>query len=129
MNYQISDITNDKACLVINDLTEVYVNAAGAVYQNDKLNRFVVSFNGSVATYKVQQFLSLKKQADALDLEAMAKSESRATDIEIITVAGSEQLYVLTLADAIAFKDLMTGAKVMLELNSILHERLYSELV
>jgi hypothetical protein len=54
----------------------------------------------------------------------MASDPDPACDFEIITMCACEHCYVLTLPQVIALKELLAGAKVMLELNSILHDRL-----
>jgi hypothetical protein len=54
----------------------------------------------------------------------MASDASRAADVEIISLCACENCYVLTLPQVVAFKELLAGAKVMLDLNSIIHERL-----
>lgn len=75
--------------------------------------------------YKIPCFFALKKLIDGIDLSAMALNADKASDIEIISPCGSERCYVLTLTELIEFKELLAGARVMLQLNSILHERLY----
>ena len=62
---------------------------------------------------------------DSIDVDAMALNPAKSSDIEIISPCGSERCYVLTLSELLEFKELLAGARVMLQLNSILHERLY----
>lgn len=75
--------------------------------------------------YKLPCFFALKKLVDKIDLDAMALNPSKYSDIEIISPCGSERCYVLTLSEVLEFRDLLSGTCVMLQLNSILHERLY----
>jgi hypothetical protein len=68
--------------------------------------------------------MRLKQLVDQIDLEAMVNNPNKAADLEIIAPCSCERYYTLTLPEIIRFKSLLQGAKVMLELNSIIHERL-----
>ena len=104
---------------------EIYRTPNGCVYQCDKKGCFGVDFGGYMTEYKMPCFFSLKRQLDLIDVEAMALNPARASDIEIISPCGNERCYVLTLPELLEFRELLCGARVMLQLNSILHERLY----
>lgn len=104
---------------------EIYRTPHGCVYQCDQKRCFCVEFAGFMTEFKLPCFFALKKLVDTVDLEAMVLSPAAASDVEIISPCGSERCYVLTLQELIEFKDLLAGAHVMLQLNSILHERLY----
>ncbi|MFZ6008920.1 MAG: hypothetical protein ACOYXT_01130 [Bacteroidota bacterium] len=106
-------------------LKEIFRTENGCVYQCDKKLCFWVDFGGYMTPYKIPCFYSLKKLVDSIDLDAMVLDAAKSSDIEIISPCGSERCYVLDFAGVIEFKELLSGAKVMLELNSILHERLY----
>ena len=104
---------------------EIYRTPNGCVYQCDRKRCFAIDFGGYLTEYKFPCFFALKKLIDKIDLEAMAMDPSKSSDVEIISPCGSERCYVLTLPELIEFKDLLAGARVMLQLNSIIHERLY----
>jgi len=106
-------------------LKEIFTTQHGAVYQCDKKRCFFVDFGGYVTEYKFPCFFALKKLIDAIDLEQMAMDPSNSSDIEIVSPCGSERCYVLTLPQLVEFRELLAGARVMLQLNSIIHERLY----
>ena len=110
---------------VLTNFKEIYRTQNGCVYQCDKKRCFGVDFGGYMTEYKLPCFFALKKLVENIDLEEMALDSSNASDIEIISPCGSERCYVLTLPELIEFKELLSGARVMLQLNSILHERLY----
>ncbi|MER2996353.1 hypothetical protein [Pontibacter populi] len=109
-------------------MQEIFTTDNGAVYQCDKSNRLLVSFGDSLAELKVETFLRLKKAVDSINLSTMAVNTGRSSDYELITVFGCDKLYVLTLPEIYSFKELLSGAKFILELNSMLHERLYAQL-
>ena len=109
-------------------LQDIFATEAGAVYQCDKRNRLLVDFAGSVTTLKVDAFLRLKKAVDSIDLSDMAVNVERCSDYELVTVCGCDKLYVLSLQEVYSFRELLQGARFVLELNSMLHERLYAQL-
>ena len=104
---------------------EIYSTSHGCVYQCDKKRCFAIDFGGYLTEFKLPCFFALKKLVDSIDLDDMAMDPSKSSDIEIISPCGSDRCYVLTLPELIEFKELLSGARVMLQLNSILHERLY----
>ena len=110
-------------------LTEIYSTGTGAVFQCDMRNRLVVNFGGSLSVLKVDAFLRLKKVVDSIDLQEMAINTKRSSDLEIISVCGCEPVFILTLPELHALRELLAGAKFILELNSMLHERLSAQFV
>ncbi|WMJ75106.1 hypothetical protein RCC89_18335 [Cytophagaceae bacterium ABcell3] len=108
------------------DLQEIYRTSAGCVYQSDKNRRLIVEFAGTTAELNVPFFTCLKKMVEKIDVHSMLENPSRAADVEVVAPCGIQNCYVLTVRDVIQFKELLSGAKVMLELNSIIYERLYS---
>ncbi|GAB3197647.1 hypothetical protein ABID22_000804 [Pontibacter aydingkolensis] len=109
-------------------LTDIYTSEAGAVYQCDRRNRLIIDFAGELTVLKVDAFLRLKTAVESIDLVEMAGSTSRASDFEIISVCGCDKCYVLTLPQLYAFKELLAQAKFALDLNSMLHECLYTQM-
>lgn len=104
---------------------EIYRTAHGCVYQCDSKRCFAVEFGGEITEFKLPCFFALKKLVDSIDIESMALNPSKSSDVEIISPCGVDRCYVLTLHELLEFKELLSGARVMLQLNSILHERLY----
>lgn len=109
-------------------LTEIYTTSTGAVLQCDKRNRLLIEFAGSLSVLKVDAFLRLKKAVDSIDLEEMATNTKRSFDLEIISVCGCDAVFILTLSEIYALKELLTGAKFALALNSMLHECLTAQI-
>ncbi|OKL41826.1 hypothetical protein [Pontibacter flavimaris] len=103
-------------------LPEIYTSEAGAVYQCDRHNRLMLSFAGKLTVLKLDAFLRLKHAVDRIDLEAMASNPDRSFDFSIITLCGCDRCFVLTLPELHALKELLAGAKFVLELNRMLHE-------
>lgn len=105
---------------------EIFVTPNGAVYQSNQDRCFWVEFNGRLTPYRVPCLYKLKKAIDMIDLDMMATNPSTVYDYEIISPCSCSHCYVLTLTEVAEMKQLLSGTKVMLELNSILYERLYS---
>ena len=59
---------------------------------------------------------------DAVDVRQMALHTDDAYDVEILTPPRTDRCYVLTLCEIIHLRELLTGTRVMLELNTMLHE-------
>lgn len=106
-------------------LKEIFRTPNGCVYQCDNTRCFYIDFAGYITDFKFPCFIALKRMIDKIDLEAMAMNPSKSSDVEIISPCGSERCYVLTLPQLVEFKELLAGTQVMLQLNSIIHERLY----
>ncbi|MFD2514448.1 hypothetical protein ACFSRY_11265 [Pontibacter locisalis] len=109
-------------------LSEIYTSEAGAVYQCDRRNRLLVQFSGELVELKLDTFLRLKKAVDSINLEQMAVNPHRSSDFEIISVCGCDRCFVLTLPELHDFKELLSEARFMMELNSMLHECFSSQL-
>ena len=60
---------------------------------------------------------------DEVDVRQMALHTDDAYDFEILTPPRTERCYVLTLCEIVHLRELLNGARLMLELNSILRER------
>ncbi len=110
-------------------LKEIYATSHGCVYQCDRKRSFFIDFAGYTTEFKFPCFIALKRLVSKIDIDSMALDPSNSSDIEVISPCGSERCYVLTLGELLEFRDLLEGAHVMLQLNSIIHERLYRALV
>ncbi len=106
-------------------LEEVFRTEKGCVYQSDAENCLYVDFGGRAIKYRIACFFRLKAAVDKINLPDMATNPERSSDVEIISLCACDHCYVLTLSEIAALKELLVGARVMLELNSILKERLH----
>ena len=101
---------------------ELFRTPKGVIFQDDKRGRFTLEFLGKTTSFKVQDFLHFKKAVDKINLEDILLNDC--PDLQIIHHRNTDQLFVITLCDLVSLKELLNGAKVMLELNSIVHTRL-----
>jgi hypothetical protein len=104
---------------------DVFSTKQGAVYQSDAERCWYVDFAGKVARFDYRCLLKLKKAVYNVDIEAKLLQTSKDPDVEIIFICACDHTYILTLMQIIALKELMEGTFVMLQLNSILQDRLY----
>lgn len=114
-----------ESCKII----EVYRTASGVVYQCNNNNCLFINFAGESVSYKIDQFFSLKAIVDSIDINKMINCTEKASDLAIIAPLSSNKIYLLNLCELLNFKELLSGTKVMLELNSIVYERLYSVVI
>ena len=107
------------------NLEEVYSTVHGGIYQCNRLNCFWLEFAGGLSAFKINDFLQLVKQVEQIDVVEMAQNSARVADVAIINPFRSERCFVLTLTDVLNLREILQGAKVMLELNSIIYECLH----
>lgn len=113
------------ATVTIPHVSEVFSTKHGSVHQDDAQRRWLVDFAGRVASFDHRNLMKLRKAVYAIDIEQRLLDGTHGPDVEIIFICASEHCYVLSLVQIIAMKELLEGAFVMLELNNIIHSRLY----
>ena len=106
--------------------TDVFGTKAGAIYQSDAERCWYVDFAGKVAKFDYRCLLKLKKAVYNVDIEAKLLDSSKDPDVEIIFICACDHTYILTLLQIIALKEVLEGTFVMLQLNQILHDKIYS---
>lgn len=73
--------------------------------------------------------IAFKKRLDDLNIEELLLSDAALNSLEILSLCNKDRMLVLTLDEIIEMKDLIPGALVMLELNSIVQQRIVRALV
>jgi len=97
---------------------EIFQTEDGAVYQCSRKNCYWLDFQGSTTAFKVRDFFAFKKRVDAVDLEMMLSNSARSFDFEIIMPFRTDSIFILSAQDIIKLKEVLSGAKFMIELNS-----------
>jgi hypothetical protein len=105
--------------------TEVFKTNEGAIYQCDTERCWYVDFAGKLARFDYRCLLKLRKAVYHIDIEQLLLDNTKAPDVEIIFICACDHCYVLTLLQIIALKEIIEGTFVMLELNHIIHDRLF----
>lgn len=98
----------------------------GKVAQIDSKNKISISFLDYGFELNALCFFCLKKRVDEIEFPARFTDITPQSDWEIICPQGCERTLVFNLSQLARFKELLEGARVMMELNSILNERLRS---
>lgn len=101
---------------------EVFQTDKGAVYQCDRTNRLILSYWRTLTPMSARDFSQFRRMVNTVNVHQMALSTDAADDVEILTTPRLEQCYVLTLCEVIHLRELLNGANLMLELNSMLRE-------
>ncbi|MFN3406087.1 MAG: hypothetical protein ACK40G_18475 [Cytophagaceae bacterium] len=112
------------SCTGSENIRELYSTPHGSVYQCDRSRSFIVDFAGVKTSFKVACFFSLKKSLESIDVEAMLLNPDPAFDYTIFSPCGCERVYLLSVKQILEFRELLQGAKAMIQLNSIIHEKL-----
>jgi hypothetical protein len=110
-------------------LTEVFKTASGSIHQSDKEGCWYVDFGGKLARFDYRSLLLLKKSVYNINIEELLLKSTKSADIEIVFICACDHCYVLDTMEIIAMKELLQGTFVMLELNHIIHDRLYRRAV
>lgn len=105
--------------------TELFENEHGGVYQCDKTYRIYVCFANTVAAFRIDNFLNLKRLVDNVDIHNMIYDLSDACDHEIIDLPNASKKIKLTLCEVIHLRELLEGAKFALYVNEFINETLY----
>lgn len=106
---------------------ELYQNSKGIITQCDRTNRIIVSFGSLRAHFKIQDFLKFRRDVNKIDIKSKLLDISDASDYEYIETPQYNISERLTLCELIQLRDLVNGAQFALDLNSLLHQLLYTE--
>lgn len=104
---------------------EVFATENGAIFQSDSEKCWYIDFAGKLARFDYRNLLKLKKAVYHVNIEEKLLSSDKTADVEIIFICACDHSYVLSLLELIKLKELLQGTFVMLELNHIIHDRLF----
>lgn len=107
-------------------LEEVYQTQHGTVYQCSNKNCYWLDFAGDTTPFKVADFLQFKKEVDSIDIAELIIDSSRNADYTLLMPFRSDRCFALTLNDVLNLRELLKGARFMIELNSIVQSCLKS---
>lgn len=110
----------------IANFVEVFSTEHGAVFQCNNRNCYWLDFADSSTPFRVSDFLKFKKQLDRIDLSQLLDDVSRSADFTIIMPQHTERCYLLRVQDILHLREILDGAKFMIELNSMVRECLRS---
>lgn len=99
-------------------LEDVFVTDKGAVRQCNNKNCYWLDFKGKETRLKIGDLFYFKKRIDQIDIDKMLHDPSRSSDFEIIMPFRIERCFVLSVQDILHLREILAGAKFMIELNS-----------
>ncbi|TDS07499.1 hypothetical protein [Sphingobacterium paludis] len=100
------------------NVEEVFATAQGAVYQCSRKNCYWLEFQHTTTAFRISDFFSFKKRIDAINVASMIDDASRRSDFEIVMPFRTERCFLLAVQDILALREILAGAKFMIELNS-----------
>ncbi|MFD1769948.1 DUF6686 family protein [Sphingobacterium suaedae] len=111
------------------NVEEVYKGANGAVYQCSRKNCYWLEFQQTTTSFKISDFFQFKRRIDAIDIASMLDDSSRSADFEIVMPFRTERCFLLSVQDVLQLRDILAGAKFMIELNSEIKKMLRRDAV
>ena len=106
--------------MICKHLNELFKTQYGSVYQCGKNNCYWLEFKGESSSFKVSDFLRFKKNVDSIDLDTLLIDPSRSADYTILMPYRCNRCFLLTAVDIVNLRELLAGARFMIELNSLL---------
>lgn len=97
---------------------EVFTTEVGAVYQCSRKNCYWLEFQDTTTSFSVTDFFTFKKRVDNIDIENMLCDSSRSSDFEILMPFRTERCFILSVEDVLNLREILDGAKFMIELNA-----------
>lgn len=105
-------------------MTQLFSTEHGISYQSDEDRCFYVHFQERKIALSVCALIAFRKKVEAIDLVELLTSSDEYSDTAIVSTCHRDAILVLSIREVIELKELLTGTLVMLELNSILHQKL-----
>lgn len=106
---------------------ELFSTPKGFSYQCDNSSRIILSFADMKASFRIQDFLNFRRFINKIDIQSRLFDLSDESDYEFVEAPQVNIYKKLTLCELIQLRDLVNGTHFAIELNSMLHEVLYSE--
>ncbi|UIR57470.1 hypothetical protein LZQ00_06535 [Sphingobacterium sp. SRCM116780] len=113
----------------LTNVEEVFITEAGAIYQCSRKNCYWLEFAGTTTSFSVSDFFKFKKSIDQIDVEKMLTDTSRSSDFAVVMPFRTERCFILNVQDVLDLRELLSGAKFIMELNSVVKACLRSSKV
>lgn len=101
---------------------ELYKTNKGQAYQCNLTNRIFLEFGGLTTAFKIHNFLNFKRLIDEINIIDKLYDLSDEADFDIIKAPNSNQTFTLHLCDLIHLRELLSGTRFALYVNSFLNE-------
>ena len=101
---------------------ELFRTSKGRAYQCNLTNRIFLEFGGMTTAFKIHNFLNFKRLIDEINIIDKLYDLSDEADFDIIRAPNSNQTFTLHLCDLIHLRELLSGTRFALYVNSVLNE-------
>ena len=101
---------------------ELYRTNKGQAYQCNLTNRIFLEFGGMTTAFKVHNFINFKRLIDQINIIDKLYDLSDEADFDMIKAPNTNQTFTLHLCDLIHLRELLSGARFALYVNSFLNE-------
>lgn len=101
---------------------ELYRTNKGHAYQCNLTNRVFLEFGGLTTAFKIHNFINFKRLVDEINIIDKLYDLSDEADFDIIKAPNTNQTFTLHLCDLIHLRELLSGTRFALYVNSFLNE-------
>lgn len=118
---------DSNSLLSVNTQNELFSTAKGYSVQCDLTSRIILHFGEIKAPFKILDFLNFRRFINSIDIHSKLFDLSDESDYEFVEVPRLNMGHRMTLCEVIQLRELVNGTHFAIELNSMLHEVLFSE--
>lgn len=118
---------DSNSLLSVNTQNELFSTAKGYSVQCDLTSRIILHFGEIQAPFKILDFLNFRRFINSIDIHSKLFDLSDESDYEFVEVPRLNMGHKMTLCEVIQLRELVNGTHFAIELNSMLHEVLFSE--
>ncbi|WP_353718145.1 hypothetical protein [Dyadobacter sp. 676] len=111
----------------MNTQNELFSTAKGYSVQCDLTSRIILHFGEIKASFKILDFLNFRRFINSIDIHSKIFDLSDESDYEFVEVPRLNMEHKMTLCEVIQLRELVNGTHFAIELNSMLHQVLFSE--
>ncbi|OJV20064.1 MAG: hypothetical protein BGO21_11800 [Dyadobacter sp. 50-39] len=113
--------------LSVNTQNELFSTAKGYSVQCDLTSRIILHFGEIKASFKILDFLNFRRFINSIDIHSKIFDLSDESDYEFVEAPQLSIGHKMTLCEVIQLRELVNGTHFAIELNSMLHQVLYTE--
>ena len=111
----------------MNTPNELFSTAKGFCVQCDLTSKINLHFGEIEASFNIRDFLSFRRFINSIDIRSKLFDLSDESDYEFVEAPQLNIYHKLTLCELIQLRELVNGTHFAIELNSLLHQLLYTE--
>ncbi len=118
----MSQVEQEYQQLIESSQVELYRTNKGRAYQCNLTNRIILEFGGMTTAFRIHNFINFKRLIDEINIIDKLYDLSDQADFDMIKAPNSNQTFTLHLCDLIHLRELLSGARFALYVNSVLNE-------